>query len=394
MADQRPAIGTLMLRVLDYLSSVRSFTLAVLSPDLVIVEVTEKFREFQAKLPFPAIGRHVTESIWELVGCEDGLREVLKGEADLFNLENINRTLASSSTAYISITVLPMIKEKPGEGLLLIIEGTTLTSTLEQQLVQDRNELRLTKRSLSTANDELQKLNRLKSLFLSIAAHDLRSPLTAMRGYTALALGALPKEAKPEVGEYLSIVQSLVDTQSRLISDFLDVDIIEQGNLKIRPRLFELNPTVLKVSDVMASIAKRKQVHILTNLDEHLPQVYGDPDRIQQILFNLIGNAIKYTNEGDQIEVETKGMMDQVEISVADHGPGIPESEIPRLFELYHRTDNARESRVKGLGLGLFIVKSMVDLHNGQVAVESEMGKGSKFKVSLPMQQSKTGGDS
>ena len=383
-----------MLRVLDYLSSVRSFTLAVLSPDLVIVEATEKFREFQGELPFPAIGRHVTESIWELVGCEDGLREVLKGEADLFSLENINRTLASSSTAYISITVLPMIKEKPGEGLLLIIEDTTLTSTLEQQLVQDRNELRLTKRSLSTANDELQKLNRLKSLFLSIAAHDLRSPLTAMRGYTALALGALPKEAKPEVGEYLSIVQSLVDTQSRLISDFLDVDIIEQGNLKIRPRLFELNPTVLKVSDVMASIAKRKQVHILTNLDEHLPQVYGDPDRIQQILFNLIGNAIKYTDEGDQIEVETKGMTDQVEISVADHGPGIPESEIPRLFELYHRTDNARESRVKGLGLGLFIVKSMVDLHNGQVAVESEMGKGSKFKVSLPMQQSKTGGDS
>lgn len=392
MSDQKNSFGVLMMRVLDYLSQERSFTLAVLSSDLVVLEATEKFKEFQGDPTIAPIGRHISELIWELVGCESGLVEVLNGKTEIFSLENINRDAGNGSGVYLSLNVIPLSEVKPEEGLLLIIEDTTYTSTLEQELVQDRNELRLAKSSLAKANEELSKLNRLKSLFLSIAAHDLRSPLTAMRGYTDLAMKALPHDNKLETIEYLSIVQSLVDTQSRLISDFLDLDIIEQGKLRIRPEPCDLNAIVEEVAEVMRLIAKRKRVFIETKLRDNLPALYADPDRIRQILFNLLGNAIKYTNEGDRVEIETRSDKNLVLFIVTDHGPGMPEADIPRLFDIYHRTEEARQSRTKGLGLGLFIVKSLVDLHRGVVSVRSELGRGTEFTVSIPFDQADFGG--
>lgn len=384
MPDHNRSFSALMPRVLEYLGRERSFTLAVLSPDLVVVEATEKFKEFQGDPSLESIGRPVCELIWELVGCESGLREVLDGKVEIFSLQNINRDVENGLGIFLSLKILPLSKEKPNTGLLLIIEDTTFTSTLEQELVQDRNELRLTKNNLSKANDELLKLNRLKSLFLSIAAHDLRSPLTAMRGYTDLAVNSLPPDSKLEIKEYLAIVQSLVDTQNRLISDFLDLDIIEQGKLRIRPLPCHVNALVLEVAEVMRAIAKRKKVLINTTLASNLPAIVADPDRIRQILFNLLGNAIKYTNEGDLVEVETKNVDGHLVLYISDHGPGIPEADIPHLFDIYHRTEDARQSNIKGLGLGLFIVKSLVDLHHGKITVDSKLGKGTTFIVNIP----------
>jgi signal transduction histidine kinase len=258
--------------------------------------------------------------------------------------------------------------------------------------VQDRNELRLARNRLALANEELRRLNRLKSLFLSIAAHDLRSPLTAVRGYADLASRALPPEMDTEAGEYLSIITSLVDSLNRLISDFLDLDIIEQGSLKIRLVACELNPMVLEVAEVMSAVARRKGVSIATSLSPDLPPVHADPDRVRQILFNLITNAVKYTDERDSVIVETNAETDGVSLRVSDHGPGIPEAELPRLFDLYHRTEQARKSKTQGLGLGLFIVKSLVDLQGGQIVVRSEPGKGTQFIVRLPVYQAEFGG--
>lgn len=372
------------LRAWDYLSQDRSVELAVLSPDLIVLETSEKFREFQCDLALEPVGKQISELVWELVGSEAALQDILYGRNETFRLDNVNRVVSNDSLKYLSITAIPLSKNEPGTGLLLIVEDTTYTSGLEHELVQERNELRLTKSNLSLANEELRKLNRLKSIFLSIAAHDLRSPLTAIRGYTDLALNILSDEAS-EVKGFLSTVISLADTLNRLISDFLDLDAIEQGNLKIRPKACDLKTLVLEVSDAMSAIANRKNISINTQAKDNLPAVYADPDRIRQVLFNLIGNAIKYTNEGDQIQIETGRKDDYVYFKVVDHGPGVPEAEIPRLFDLYHRTDAARKSMTKGLGLGLFIVKAIVDLHQGQILVRSESGQGAEFSVQLPV---------
>lgn len=392
MSEPRLSSEPLLLRVLDHLRQEHSLALAVLSPELIVLEASERFGEFQGDPLLGPEGIHVSELIWELVGSETGLSEVLQGRQAIFSLENINRQTENGAIRYLSIKAIPLFEDDPGQGLLLIIQDTTSTSRLEQQLVQDRNELRLIRNRLFQANEELQRLDRLKSLFLSIAAHDMRSPLTAIRGYTDLALRTLPPDSRPETHEYLSIVVSLVDALNRLIADFLDLDIIQQGSLKIRPEACNLNPIVLEVAEVMRAVARRKGVLIETQLNDGLPPIHADPDRMQQILFNLVSNAIKYTAEGDQVILETRTTEDAVLLSVTDHGPGIPESELPRLFDLYHRTEEARQSRTKGLGLGLYIVKSLVDLHQGQISARSEVGKGTQLTVSFPVHQAAAGG--
>jgi signal transduction histidine kinase len=312
------------------------------------------------------------------------LQEVLDGKSGVFRLRNINRDGADGVITYLSIKAVPADEEHPAEGLLLIIEDTTMTSNLERELVQDRNELRLTKNELSRANEELLRLNRLKSLFLSIAAHDLRSPLTAMRGYTEMAVNSLSSDLS-RAGEYLGIVISLTESFNRLINDFLDLDIIEQGKLKVRPQACNLNRIVQEVSNVMRGVAGRKEITIETRLGDMPVPVWGDPERLSQIMFNLIGNAIKYTNEGDCVVIATGVEMEQGVIRVTDHGPGIPPSDLTKLFDLYHRTEEAQKGKARGLGLGLFIVKSLVDLQHGQILVSSELGKGATFTVYLPL---------
>lgn len=378
-------------RVWDFLLWEHSLAWGVLSPDLIVLETSERFSEFQWDRSLEPVGRQVGELIWELVGAEAGLREVLQGSEQIFSLENINRKAQGESTIYLALHVIRLSEREPEKGLLLIIQDTTFTSTLEQELVQDRNELRLARRNLSQANEELRKLNRLKSLFLSIAAHDLRSPLTAVRGYTELAQKDLNPETQAETADYLSTAISLVDAMNRLIADFLDLDIIEQGNLKIRPVVCNLNAVVPGVAEIMSAFARRKRVRIEIKLEESLPAIYADPDRMQQILFNLLGNAIKYTGPNDQVTVETYSQNEHVLLRVTDHGPGIPEAEIPRLFDLYHRTEEARQSKTKGLGLGLFIVKSLVDLQHGQIFTRSQIGQGTEFTVRIPVYQSTDG---
>ena len=373
-----------MGRVLEILCQERQLSYAILAPDLTVAKASENFKLFQTDSEAGVIAAHICDLFLELVGSESGLEEVQRGETEVFKLENINRELQDGSIAYFSITISPLNPDHPERDLLLIIENSSLSSTLEQQMVQDRNELRLTKENLSKANEELQKLNRLKSLFLSIAAHDLRSPLTAMRGYTDLALQRLKEIGQHQLTEYLSIVLSLVDTLNRLISDFLDMDSIERGELRINPERCDLKLIVEEVSNAMREVAGRKNVQIENRSLERIPNVFGDPARIRQIMFNLITNAIKYTNEGDRVIIETGVEKGKSMIRVTDHGAGIPQEEMGRLFDLYHRTEGARQSKTQGLGLGLFIVKSLVDLHKGEILVSSELGKGTSFTIYLP----------
>ena len=386
MLEDRPSSGDVLLRVLGYLRWDQLLNWALLSPELVVLETSEHFRDFQWDPSLEPVGRHISDLFWELVGAETGLYDVLQGREELFRLENVNRELPDGSTIYLSLKAIPF-EQKPHKGLVLIVQDTTLTSILERELVHDRNQLRLARNSLSQANEELRKLNRLKSIFLSIAAHDLRSPLTALRGYTELAIQSLSQETDVEAREYLADSLSLVDSLNRLISDFLDLDVIEQGKLVIRLIACDLNAIVWEAVDTMRTVAKRKGVLMEIQLKDALPLVYADPDRIQQILFNLISNAIKYTSAGDAVIIETNCEDHGALLTVRDHGPGISESEMPWLFDLYHRTEEARQSKTKGLGLGLFIVKSLIDLQHGQISAQSEPGKGTQFRVQIPFYQ-------
>jgi signal transduction histidine kinase len=371
-------------KVIEFLSQEHGLAFARLSPELTLTWSSHNFKDLLIDPPGIIHGMALPELLWEFVGSESELKNVLSGQVPVYRLERVNRQNPDGSLSYLNFLVLPLNEPQSGEGLLLILEDVTRTGQLEQQLVQDRNELRLAQAELARANASLEKLNHLKSLFLSIAAHDMRTPLTAIAGYTDLISSSLSQDVLVENREHLSSIRSLVEQLDRLIADFLDLDSIEQGALSIQPVTCDLNPLVRQVTSGMTKETMLHSLELTLNLHSSPIQVEADPERVQQILYNLLSNAIKYTPAGGRVQVSTWSDSEYGILQVQDSGIGIPESEFDQLFELYYRTEESRKSQVRGKGLGLFIVKSLVESHQGKIKVKELQEGGTVFTVYLP----------
>ncbi|MBN2547958.1 MAG: HAMP domain-containing histidine kinase [Anaerolineales bacterium] len=386
---------------------------ALLAPDLTLREVSDYFHAYMSEPGEIHLGRHVGEYIWELVGAEPWVEQLLSGELDEVRLDQINRVqekpcqaalpvfsqLSEGSTAragspdlrYISMELCTADPTNPQDGLLLIIEDTTYASSLEQRLLQERNDLRLAQEDLAQANEELKRLNRMKSLFLSVAAHDLRTPLTAILGYTDMVRNSLPKDIYPQSYEFLTVVSEQVNWMDRLISDLLDLDQIEQGRLILRPRLCNLATLAERAVTLLKESARLGDKQVRLEVEDVFLPIWADEDRFYRVLLNLLGNAIKYTPRGGEITLsawrdrDAEANRQLVFIQVKDNGPGMTPEEQAQLFQLYYRTDTAQGSKIRGTGLGLFIVKSLVDAHGGSITVASQQGVGSAFTISLPL---------
>lgn len=383
---------------------------ALLAPDLTLRQVSDNFQRYMSEPGEILLGRHVGEYIWELVGAEAWVGQLLSGELDEVRLDQINRTLekpCQESLAamshlpessledvelrYISLAMCAADPGAPQEGLLLIIEDTTYASSLEQRLLQERNGLSLAKERLDQAYEELKRLNQMKSLFLSVVAHDLRTPLTAILGYTDMTRSSLPKDIYPQSHDFLSVVSEQVNWMDRLISDLLDLDQIEQGRLILRPRLCNLATLAERAVGLMKESARMGGKQVCLEVEDVFLPVWADEDRFYRVLLNLLGNAIKYTPQGGEIHLtvwrdqDPENSRQLVFIQVKDNGPGMTPEEQAQLFQLYYRTDAARGSKIRGTGLGLFIVKSLVDAHGGSITVASQQGVGSAFTISLPL---------
>jgi two-component system NtrC family sensor kinase len=229
----------------------------------------------------------------------------------------------------------------------------------------------------------LKELDRLKSDFIHTVSHDLRSPLTAILGYTELVERTGPLNSNQQ--EFLRRLQGSIQHITTLINDLLDLGRLEAG-FDTRRELVQLE-SVLKYSlDMFETQIKKKNIKLIVNIEEDLKALRANPIRIRQMLDNLLGNAIKYTPPEGRVHVSMSMQGNQVILKVEDTGPGIPPEEQGRVFEKFYRATNTVEG-VEGSGLGLAIVKSIVDSHQGRVWVESTIGKGSSFTVLLPVQE-------
>lgn len=228
----------------------------------------------------------------------------------------------------------------------------------------------------------LQELDRKKDEFLSVASHELRTPLTTIKGYTQLLAQTVNQLGPDERMTYLTAVLGEIDRMMGLITELLDVSRIETRKLELEPRNIPwVDFLERRINAFQVQHPDRKIEFESASNDVSLE---ADADRMRQVVDNLISNAMKYSPDGSPIRVTVKLNAGFVETAVIDRGIGIPEDEIPRLFERFHRARNVSSRYYGGLGLGLYIAKAIVEAHSGSIAVESREGDGSRFTIRLP----------
>jgi two-component system phosphate regulon sensor histidine kinase PhoR len=239
---------------------------------------------------------------------------------------------------------------------------------------------------------DLRRLEKIRKDFVANVSHELRTPLTSIKGYVeALLDGA--KDDPVASSNFLDIILKQSDRLNLIIQDLLELSKIESGGISFKEEPIELRLLVERALSVVKPIADKNHHHLTTMIDAALPAVAGDEGRLVQVLTNLLDNAIKYTPEGGTITVgatrvpldKTGPHVNAIDISVADTGIGIPEQDRPRVFERFYRVDRARSRELGGTGLGLAIVKHIVEGHGGQVWVEANQPRGSRFVIRLPI---------
>jgi PAS domain S-box-containing protein len=234
------------------------------------------------------------------------------------------------------------------------------------------------------ARAEAEAANRMKDEFLAVLSHELRSPLNPMLGWVQMLLSRKLSEEKTRTA--LQTIERNVRLQTQLIDDLLDVSRIIRGKLKLNPRFVELAGAIEAALNIVRPAAEAKGIHIETELDRHAGVVLADTDRLQQVVWNLLSNAIKFTPSGGRVTVRLERAGDCVQLRVSDTGMGISPDFLPFVFDRFRQADSSTTRSYGGLGLGLAIVRHLVELHGGTVSAASPgLGQGATFAVKLPV---------
>jgi two-component system phosphate regulon sensor histidine kinase PhoR len=231
---------------------------------------------------------------------------------------------------------------------------------------------------------ELRRLETVRTEFVANVSHELRTPLTAIHGYLETLLGGGLDEPA-DARRFLEIVFRHTERLGRLLDDLTDLSDIELGRIHLQLGSVAVGDVVESVVAIMRPRAETRGVTLAAALPSDLPEVTADHDRLEQILINLVDNAVKYTDAGGRVTVSARPVGAVVEIAVADTGVGIPPADLPRITERFYRVDKARSRELGGTGLGLAIVKHLVSAHGGELTIESEPGRGTTVRVGLPI---------
>ncbi len=361
-----------LLRILETLFRRRDIAALWADADLRVRYATpQASRLLAAEAP---VGRLLPEVCPELVGMEASLREIARRRTPPFFLKHIHRDAPDGRVRYISITAYAPPQEHP-DGLVLFLEETTAEGKLLQELNQSRNELRLMRR-------QLEQVNRFKSLSLAIASHEIGGRLGMMLSYTDL-LG-LEKGLSANGREMLAIIRWGIHTLTMSLRQLISLDQIERGQLSLELHPCNLTALAQHVWKVyLAPVQAQFALH--QELSPRPVFVQCDENRMHQVLYNLISNAVKYTPEGERITLGLTQEGSEALLWVENTGVGIQAADRQRLFRPYFRTSDSQRLRKPGTGLGLFIVRQLVEAHGGRVEVDSRPQEYTRFTVRLPL---------
>jgi signal transduction histidine kinase/CheY-like chemotaxis protein len=270
---------------------------------------------------------------------------------------------------------------RPDEIALVRELTMRLWTRLERARAEEEREQLL--QSEQAAREEAERANRLKDEFLATLSHELRTPLNAILGWSQMLQNNNLDEAG--VKRATGTIERNARAQSQLIDDILDVSRIITGKLRLDVRAVDLANVISAAVDAARPAAEAKNIRLQTLIDPQATQISGDSDRLQQVVWNLLSNAIKFTPKGGRVQVRLERVNSHIEIVISDTGAGIEPEFLPFVFERFRQSDGSMTRRHGGLGLGLAIVRQLVELHGGTVSVESKGGgQGAMFIVSLP----------
>ncbi len=307
--------------------------------------------------------------------------------------ENLSAVESEVGEAVVSMLAVPLIARKESKGILYLYTREYCQFTRQQidlafafvnQAAIAIESAMMYAREQDTIN-KLRDLDQAKSDFLSMVSHELRSPLTSIKGYTALILGGRVGEVNPKQRKFLEIVANQSNHLTKLISDLLDLSRIESGKIVLRKEKVQLKIITELIAERMKLQLDTKSINFKVDISDKLPFILGDGERMLQVFSNLISNALKFTSEGGSITIKIWQEDNNVKACFIDSGIGLSQEAITKIFSEFYQVDSSATRQVGGAGLGLAIVKKIIEAHEGKVWAESEgINKGTKVYLQIP----------
>jgi len=355
-----------------------------------ICEVNARFAEIAGRSR-----EEMTTIDWMSITHPDDVQEDLNNMALLnagkipgFNMNKRYRH-PDGSFVWINMTIAPMkVEDKSHPRHLCMIEDITERKQMEEELIDHRNHLEglVEKRTaeLAVAKDRAEASDRLKSAFLAVMSHELRTPLNSIIGFTGIVLQGMAGPLSEEQARQLGMVQGSARHLLELINDVLDISKIEAGEVEIVPNAFDVREAIEKAVQKVGLSAEKKGLALTVEVAPEVGRITSDRRRFEQILVNLVNNAVKFTEHGE-VRVECCLSEDRLVTCVKDTGIGISPEDLDKLFESFRQLGVGLNRPQEGSGLGLSICKKLVALLGGDIRVESKPGQGSAFTFTLPM---------
>jgi signal transduction histidine kinase len=261
-----------------------------------------------------------------------------------------------------------------------------------EELEQLNRQLNESNEELNEANTKLRELSSMKEEFLALTTHDLRSPLTVISGVISFFTSGRLGELSPEQKNMVSMMERNTQNLIELVNDLLDASKLESGTMRLDFSSTDLRLLVTELHETMEPLAREKEITLEERIPDDLPPLHADRIKLRRILVNLISNALKFTRKGGRVIVSAA--MEDAEmarVSVEDTGVGIAPDDLERLFDKYEQARSRATRSEKGTGLGLYITRQLVELHGGEIKVESELGTGSNFSFTIPVTTKRSG---
>lgn len=245
------------------------------------------------------------------------------------------------------------------------------------------------KKKIEEQIKQLKKLDKIKSNFLNITTHELRTPISAIKGYIQMILKQKLGEINEEQKKSLEIALRNANRLDHLIQDILDISRLDSGRMRFIPEQTNIKTMIKEIVETMQALADKKHIKINTMLEENLPDLTIDGERIQQVIINLLNNAIKFSQDSSNVNINVRKEQEDILFKVQDFGRGIPEDQKENIFEAFYQVKSNDDKKLGGVGLGLAISRGIILAHGGRIWVESTLDKGSKFSFTLPLKSVK-----